>query len=52
MGAAIVGDMDSAVAHVRAAIEIHPGWRELLPRLPPEVAPAARSVLERLDGTR
>jgi uncharacterized Ntn-hydrolase superfamily protein len=50
MGAAIVGDMDSAVAHVRAAIEIHPGWRELLPRLPAEVAPAAQSVLQRLDG--
>jgi uncharacterized Ntn-hydrolase superfamily protein len=48
MGAATVGDLDAAVAHVRAAIEIHPGWRELLPRLPSEVAPAARILLERL----
>jgi uncharacterized Ntn-hydrolase superfamily protein len=49
IGAASVGDLDSAVAHVRAAIKVQPGWRELLSRLPPEVAPAAGAVIERLE---
>jgi uncharacterized Ntn-hydrolase superfamily protein len=49
IGAASVGDMDAALAHVRAAIAIQPGWLDLLPRLPPEVAPAAGAVLERLQ---
>ena len=49
IGAATVGDMDAALAHVRAAIEIHPGWRELLPRLPSEVAPSAAALLARLS---
>ncbi len=48
LGAAQAGDMDTAMANVRAAIEAQPGWRELLPRLPVAVAPAARAVLERL----
>jgi len=33
---------------VRAAIERQPGWRDLLERMPPEVAPSAGAVLERL----
>jgi uncharacterized Ntn-hydrolase superfamily protein len=49
MGAAQAGDMEAALAHIRAAIEAEAGWRELLPRLPPEVAPAASAVLERLE---
>ncbi len=48
IGAAQSGDLDAGVAHVRAAIEMHPGWRELLARIPPEVAPAAAVVAERL----
>ncbi len=48
VGAATIGDLDAGVAHVRAAMEIHPGWRELLSRLPPGVAPAAAPLLERL----
>jgi uncharacterized Ntn-hydrolase superfamily protein len=49
LGAAQVGDMDGALTHVRAAIQINPRWRELLKRLPSELAPAAPAVLERLD---
>jgi uncharacterized Ntn-hydrolase superfamily protein len=52
MGAAQVGDMDSALVHVKAAIEAEPGWRELLPRLTPDVAPAAQSVWEQLQDRR
>ena len=50
LGAAQVGDMDGALAHVRAAIEVHPGWLELLRRLTPELAPSAPAVLAALDG--
>lgn len=48
LGAAQGGDMDVAVAHVRAAIDAQPGWRDLLARLTPEQAPSARAVRERL----
>ena len=48
IGAVHAGDVDRGVADVRAAIEIQPGWRTLLERLTPEVAPAAQTVLERL----
>lgn len=50
LSAAQVGDMDAALAHVRAAIEVHPGWLELLRRLTPEFAPSAPAVLAALDG--
>jgi uncharacterized Ntn-hydrolase superfamily protein len=50
LGAAQVGDMDGALAHVRAAIEAHPGWLELLRRLTPEFSPSAPTVLAALDG--
>ena len=50
LGAAQAGDLDAAVEHVRAAIEMQPGWGELLPRIPPEVAPSAQAVLDRLRG--
>jgi hypothetical protein len=49
LGAAQSGDLDGAIEHVRAAIAMQPGWRELLPRIPPDVAPAAAAVLARLD---
>jgi uncharacterized Ntn-hydrolase superfamily protein len=50
LGAAQAGDEDAALEHVRAAIEMQPGWRELLPRIPPDVAPTAAAVLARLDA--
>lgn len=49
LGAAQAGDMERGVVDVRTAIEMHAGWRELLARLPPEVAPSAAAVLGRLD---
>jgi uncharacterized Ntn-hydrolase superfamily protein len=48
IGAAQTGDLDAAVAHMQAAIAIQPSWRELLSRLPDEVAPAGAAVLARL----
>jgi uncharacterized Ntn-hydrolase superfamily protein len=48
LGAAHGGDLDTAVTRVRAAIAMHAGWRDLLERLPPAVAPSARAVAERL----
>jgi uncharacterized Ntn-hydrolase superfamily protein len=50
LGAAQVGDMDTALAHVRAAIAAHGGWLELLRRLPSETAPSAPAVLAALDS--
>jgi uncharacterized Ntn-hydrolase superfamily protein len=50
LGAAQGGDLPLAVAEVRAAIAAHPPWRELLQRLPAEVAPSASAVLAALDG--
>jgi tetratricopeptide (TPR) repeat protein len=50
LGAAQVGDFDAALADVRAAIAIHPGWRDLLARIPPEFAPSAEAVLARLQS--
>jgi uncharacterized Ntn-hydrolase superfamily protein len=42
------GLLEPGVEVVRTAIEAHPPWRELLERLPPEMAPAAPQVLEAL----
>ena len=42
------GMLEQGVEQVRAAIAVHPPWRELLGRLPPEWAPAAPAVLEAL----
>lgn len=50
LGAAQAGDLETALAEVRAAIAAHPPWRELLGRLPAEVAPAADPVRARLDA--
>jgi len=50
LGTAQAGDLDGGVAQVQAAIELQPSWRELLHRLPPDVAPSAAAVLARLDG--
>jgi hypothetical protein len=44
LGIAQGGDLDAGVAEVRAAIREHPPWRELLERLPSDIAPAADRV--------
>jgi uncharacterized Ntn-hydrolase superfamily protein len=49
LGAAQGGDLELALAEVQAAIATHPPWRDLLERLPPEVAPSAQSVLAHLQ---
>ncbi len=49
LGAAQSGDLDAGVAQVRQAIAEHPPWRQLLGRLPKEVAPAAEQVREAID---
>jgi uncharacterized Ntn-hydrolase superfamily protein len=52
LGAAQIGDLDTAVARVTQAIAMQPGWNVLLPRLPADVAPGAPAVLRRLaDAT-
>jgi uncharacterized Ntn-hydrolase superfamily protein len=38
------GDLDGGVERVRSAIEMHSGWRDLLQRLEPEIAPSAAAV--------
>jgi uncharacterized Ntn-hydrolase superfamily protein len=48
LGAAQSGDLDTAVARVRHAIAMQPGWQVLLRRLPADVAPSAQAVLEQL----
>jgi uncharacterized Ntn-hydrolase superfamily protein len=48
LGAAHAGDLERGLDDVRAAIEMQPGWRELLERIPPDVAPSAGDVLARL----
>jgi uncharacterized Ntn-hydrolase superfamily protein len=44
------GDREVGLEQVRRAIAMQPGWRELLGRLEPEVAPGAARVLEALGG--
>jgi uncharacterized Ntn-hydrolase superfamily protein len=50
LGAAQGGDMDLAVTEVRAAIAAHPPWRDLLERLPAQMAPSAPAILSRLQA--
>jgi uncharacterized Ntn-hydrolase superfamily protein len=38
------GDLNGGVERVRSAIEMHSGWRDLLQRLEPEIAPSAAAV--------
>ena len=49
LGTAHAGDLDAGVAQVQAAIAIQPAWRELLARLPPDMAPSAPAVRARLE---
>jgi hypothetical protein len=48
LGTAQAGDLDAGVEQVQAAIDLQPTWRELLGRLPAEVAPSAAAVLARV----
>jgi uncharacterized Ntn-hydrolase superfamily protein len=45
------GDAERGIAAVRRAIEIHPGWRDLLDRLSPDFAPAGERVRRELDSS-
>jgi uncharacterized Ntn-hydrolase superfamily protein len=49
LAAAVAGDMDLALDRVRRAIAVNPGWRELLTRLGPQIAPGAAEVLSLLS---
>jgi uncharacterized Ntn-hydrolase superfamily protein len=52
LGLAQCGDVDGGAEKVRQAIAEHAGWRVLLDRLGPEVAPSAAAIRERLtQGT-
>jgi uncharacterized Ntn-hydrolase superfamily protein len=42
------GDREEGLRRVRRAIELQPGWRDLLGRLEPEVSPVAADVLAAL----
>ena len=44
LAAAQSGDMPTALDRVRRAIELQPGWRDLLGRLEPDIAPSAQAV--------
>jgi uncharacterized Ntn-hydrolase superfamily protein len=44
------GDREAGLAQVRRAIELQPGWRQLLGRLRPDVAPDAAAVAAALDA--
>jgi uncharacterized Ntn-hydrolase superfamily protein len=50
LGTVQAGDLDAGVAQVEAAIALQPAWRDLLARLPKDLAPAAPAVLARLGG--
>ena len=49
MAAAQAGDLPTALDRVRAAIALQPGWRTLLGRLAPEIAPGAAAIREALE---
>jgi uncharacterized Ntn-hydrolase superfamily protein len=44
LGMAQAGDLEGGVERVRSAIEMHAGWRDLLARLEPDIAPSAAAV--------
>jgi uncharacterized Ntn-hydrolase superfamily protein len=50
LGLAQQGDVDLAARLVSRAIEVNPGWGELLARLSPEIAPGAEPVRRALGG--
>ena len=44
LGIAQSGDLEEGLKLVRRAIELQPGWRDLIGRLSPEIAPSAAQV--------
>jgi uncharacterized Ntn-hydrolase superfamily protein len=48
LAAAQTGDLPTALQRVRRAIELQPGWADLLDRLEPDIAPGAAAVREAL----
>lgn len=48
LGLAQSGDIEAGCAQVARAVELHAPWADLLRRLPPELAPSAAQVRERL----
>ncbi len=50
LAAAAGGDVERAAAEVQELIALHRGWRDLLDRLEPEVAPGAPAVRGALGG--
>jgi uncharacterized Ntn-hydrolase superfamily protein len=52
LGIAASGDLEGGARRVRAALEAADGWRELLARLDPEIAPAVDAVRDALDVER
>jgi uncharacterized Ntn-hydrolase superfamily protein len=47
-----LGDLEGARERLRRAMDIHPGWAELLARLDPEIAPGAEPAREALGIDR
>jgi uncharacterized Ntn-hydrolase superfamily protein len=52
MGVAQTGNVELGEQLVSRAIELNPGWRELLARLEPEIAPGAEPVRQALGVAR
>jgi uncharacterized Ntn-hydrolase superfamily protein len=52
LATARAGDLDGGVEQVREAIKLQPGWKELLARLEPEIAPSAATVLAALNSNK
>jgi uncharacterized Ntn-hydrolase superfamily protein len=48
LGMVQAGDLEGGVERVRSAIEMHSGWRDLLARLAPDIAPSAAAAREAL----
>ena len=48
LATALAGDVQTGARRVAEAIEIEPGWGDLLPRLTPDAAPSAAAVLAAL----
>lgn len=51
LAAGQTGDMPTALERVGRAIELQPGWRDLLGRLEPDIAPGAAAVRAALDAS-